>query len=254
MRYIIFTSLLLLQLLTGITLPAQDNPQQQFDKANQLYRQGRYTEAAARYQQLQDLGYHPEALFFNAGNAYYKANRIGQAVYNYEKALQLSPGNDAIEHNLALANQKVNSYVDDLPLVFFQRWWLQLKHLHQPNGWAVISLVLFWLLTAGILIYRYAHGFKKAWLRWGNYTLGALFVLYLIMAADTWWSSSRHDTGIIMNSSIKVKAAPDDNSKDMFEIQEGMKVKIDDATKDFCKIVLADGKAGWISCNFIKRL
>lgn len=244
-------------LLTAIVSQAQipqGSQQQRFEQANLLFSQSKYTEAARTYQQLLDEGHTQKELYFNAGNAWYKAGKNGQAIYNYEKALQLSPNDAAVKHNLAIANQKVNGFVEELPLVFFQQWWLQLQHLHKANGWAIGTILFWWLLIGGILLNTYIPGWKNKFLRWGNYALGALFALYLLMAIDTYLSSNNHQSGIVMNSNIKAKTSPDENSRDAFEVGEGMKVHITDATADFCKIELADGKNGWISCAYIKRL
>jgi tetratricopeptide (TPR) repeat protein len=244
-------------LLTAIVSRAQapqSNQQQRFEQANLLFNQSKYTEAARTYQQLLDEGHTQKELFFNAGNAWYKAGKTGQAIYSYEKALQLSPNDPAVKHNLAIANQKVNGFVEELPMVFFQQWWLQLQHLHKPNGWAIGTVVLFWVLIAGIMLNNFLPGWRNKFLRWGTYVISALCVLYLLMAVDTYLSSNNHEAGIVMNSNIKAKTSPDENSRDAFEVGEGMKVHITDATADFCKIELADGKNGWISCAYIKRL
>ncbi|TWF44782.1 tetratricopeptide repeat protein [Chitinophaga polysaccharea] len=230
------------------------NPQHRFEEANLLFNQSKYTEAARAYQALLDEGHTQKALYFNAGNAWYKAGKPGLAVYNYEKALELSPNDAAVKHNLDLVNQKVNGFVEELPLVFFQQWWLQLQHLHKANGWAIGAVVLFWLLIAGIIMNVYTPGWRNHFVKWGTYVLGALCALYLLMAVDTYLSANNHQTGIVMNANIKAKTAPDENSRDAFEVGEGMKVHITDATADFCKIELADGKSGWISCSYIKRL
>lgn len=232
----------------------QSNQQQRFEQANLLFNQSKYTEAARTYQQLLDEGNTQKELYFNAGNAWYKAGKTGQAIYSYEKALQLSPNDAAVKHNLAISNQKVTGFVEELPMVFFQQWWLQLQHLHKANGWAIGTVVLCWLLITGIMLNAFLPGWRNKFLRWGNYVMGALCVLYLLMAVDTYLSSNNHESGIVMNSNIKAKSSPDENSRDVFEVGEGMKVHITDATADFCKIELADGKNGWISCAYIKRL
>lgn len=45
-------------------------------------------------------------LFYNLGNAYYKNNQIGKAIYNYELAHKLMPNNEDIKTNLQIANEK----------------------------------------------------------------------------------------------------------------------------------------------------
>jgi tetratricopeptide (TPR) repeat protein len=234
-------------------VPKSDQ-QQSFEDANNLFNQSKFTASAQIYQRLLDQGVNQKSVYFNAGNAYYKAGKNSLAIYNYEKALQLSPNDAAVKHNLSIANQKVNGYVGELPLVFFQQWWLQLQHLHKANEWAIGSILFFWLLITAITLNTFLPGWKNKFLRWGSYVAGAVFLLYLLMAVDTYLVANNHQSGIVINSNIKVKTAPDENSKDAFEIQEGMKVHVTDATKDFCKIELADGKSGWISCAYIKRL
>lgn len=235
-------------------LSAAPAPQQQFEKANQLYRQKQYSEAAGIYQQLINEGYHQPQLFLNAGNAWYKANKTGLAIYNYEKALAKDPFNKSAIHNLSVANQRVEGYVNDLPLLFFQQWWLQLQHFHSPNGWAIGAIIFFWLLIAGVIAMLIVPGFKPTLLRWGTVVSSLLFILYLTVGISTYVTANSHNEGIIMETLVKVKAAPDQESKDMFELHEGVKVQVTDATQEYCKILLPDGKTGWLACAEIKRL
>lgn len=251
-RYI----LLLCFILQGYNaLQAQQlSPQQRFERANQLYQQHQYSEAAGIYQQLINEGYSLPDLYFNAGNAYYKSNHTGQAIYNYEKALLIHPENETVAHNLALANQRVQGFTDELPLLFFQKWWIQWQHLHSPNGWTSGSLLLLWLLIAGILAYLLAERFQTRAFRIGIGVAGALCAIYFFMSVYTYSVAHSHDTGIVMSSGIKAKAAPDLNGKDLFVLNEGMKVQVLDATQEFCKVQLADGKTGWVACEKVKRL
>jgi tetratricopeptide (TPR) repeat protein len=241
-------------LLTYNLLSAAPAPQQQFEKANQLYRQKQYSEAASIYQQLINEGYHQPELFVNAGNAWYKANKTGLAIYSYEMALAKDPFNKSAIHNLSVANQRVEGYVNDLPLLFFQQWWLQLQHFHSPNGWAMGAIIFFWLVIAGVIVMLIVPGFKPTLLMWGTGIFSLLFILYLTVGISTYVAANSHDEGIIMGSLVKVKAAPDQESKDMFELHEGVKVQVTDATQEYCKILLPDGKTGWLACAEIRRL
>jgi tetratricopeptide (TPR) repeat protein len=237
------------------SLQAQElTPQQQFEKANQLYQQNKYSEAAGIYQQLINQGYPLPDLYFNAGNAYYKSNRTGMAVYNYEKVLQLDPGHEAAAHNLALVNQRVQGFTEELPLLFFQKWWLQWEHLHSTNGWVIGSILLFWILIAGILGYLLTERFATRLVRVGIGVIAVLTVIYCFMSIYTYSMANSHDLGIVMASGIKAKPGPDQGGKDLFELHEGMKVEVLDATEDYCKVQLADGKTGWVACNEVKRL
>lgn len=249
----IFTTICAFLLLCNVA-GAAPTPQQQFEKANELFRQKQYTEAANMYQGLIDEGFSQPELYLNAGNAWYKANKTGQAIYNYEKALAKDPFNKSAAHNLSVANQRVEGYVNDLPLLFFQQWWLQLLHFHTPDGWATGIIILFWLFIAGIIALLIAPSFKQRLVKWGTGAVLILFLLYLIVGISAYVSANTHNEGIIMGAAVKVKSAPDNDSKDLFELHEGVKVAVVDATQEFCKISLPDGKTGWLACAEIKRL
>ena len=248
-------SILICLLLLSHSILAADVPQQQlFSKANTLFRQKQYSEAAGTYQQLIDEGYRQPELYVNAGNAWYKANRTGMAIYNYEKALIQDPFYKPATHNLAVANQRVEGYVNDIPLLFFQQWWLQLQHFYHPDGWAVGGIIFFWLLIAGVIAMLLRPGFKPVMVKWATLVMGILFLFFISMAVSAYVSKDNHDSGIIMSSVVKVKAAPDLGSKDIFELHEGVKVQVTDATQEYCKVMLPDGKTGWLACAEIKRL
>lgn len=244
---------LLLFLLLTISMPAICRPDSLFAQANRLYRQQEYKQAAAIYQLLIDSGYQVPDLYFNAGNAYYKSNRTGMAIYSYEKALRLKPGDEATEHNLAMVNQRVDN-IQALPKLFFERWWMQWEQVHTAAGWAIGSIVLFWLLLAAFVAYRYMPGFRQVRLRWGIPVIAAIFAAYFGMAAWMQYKAFNSNTAIVVQADGKVKSAPDEGSKDLFETKEGAKVEILDATKDYCKVQLADGKMGWIATGAIKKL
>lgn len=229
-------------------------PSARFADANELYRQKNYTTAAAKYQQLIDEGYHIKELYYNAGNAYYRSSHIGAAVYNYEKALQLSPRDEGALHNLEVINQQIPNNPDALPLLFFQQWWQVWAQLFSANGWAVAAVICCWLLIAVIIGYRFYPGKYGKLLKAGIYTFTPLFIITLSMAGFSYAAHLDTNNGIVMNAAVKVKAAPDAGSKDVFELQEGMKVEVLDHTQDFCKVQLVDGKSGWISCDNIKIL
>lgn len=248
-----FLFTLCLLALTALTAQAHKDPIL-FSEGNKLYQQQQYEEAAAKYQQLIDSGYQVADLYFNAGNAYYKSNQTGPAVYSFEKALHLKPGDEAIEQNLYLANQRVNSNTEALPLLFFERWWLQWQQLHTARGWAIGSIVWFWLFCAGAVLYFFMPGMQRVYIRWGMSVMGVLFIGYFSMAIWMQNKAYHNNTAIVMQRAVKVKSAPDEGSKDLFEIREGVKVEVLDGTKAFSKVQLTDGKTGWMPAGSLKKL
>ncbi|ATL46516.1 hypothetical protein COR50_04625 [Chitinophaga caeni] len=256
MRQLICKGILLIFLIgTGINSFAQKpNTQALFDEANQLYQNQQFTEAAKTYQQLIDSGYQVDNLFFNAANAYLKSNQVGPAIYYYEKTLKLNPHHEAASNNLSIAEQKVENRPDELPLLFFQEWWMAFSQWHSPNGWAIASIVVAWVLAIAFILYKFFPKFRSNYLRWVIYALSVIFVAHLSMSIYMFNLATNSSSAIVIPGAATVKNAPGDSGKDLFEAHAGTKVKILDTTASYTKILMEDGKEGWIKAKDIKIL
>ena len=69
------------------TLNAEYKVDTTFLKANQLYQEGKYELAAELYLSYEERGLQSSELYFNAGNAFFRSNKLGKARLFYEKAL-----------------------------------------------------------------------------------------------------------------------------------------------------------------------
>lgn len=248
-----FILLLFVILLYAGRVTYAQSPQQTFNRANELYQHHAYDSAAKLYENLIAQGYQNSELYYNAGNANYKARHAGYAVYYFEKALQHSPGNDVIEHNLQLAHQLATNKIDQVPTLFFIRWWHQLLHLHRANGWLTGSIILFWVVLF-FLGWRWLKPPASRWTRWIVILSALLFCLYLSGAIGTWYRSVHELYAVVIIPDQVVKAAPDTNSSDVLDIHEGLKVKVIDSVGDWKKILLENDKEGWVPSSSMLRL
>lgn len=229
------------------------SPQPLFDTANSLYQSQQYDSAATVYGHLIDQGYDNAALYYNAGNANYKAGHTGLAVYDYEKALQDQPGNPVILHNLQLANQRIVDKPDQPPTLFFINWWRAVLHFHRPNGWLAGSIFFFWLLLL-CAAWRMLSETKPRWTKWGIYVAGILFSAYFICTVAWFRQATLHPYAIVMEGTVTMKSAPDSGSSGIADIHEGVKVKVLDTAAGWKKIRLTDGREGWILAGTMKTL
>src|SRR5262245_57940734 len=79
----------------------------QFDAANKLYAQSKFTDAAAAYEKIVAGGSASAALYFNLGNAYFKVNQLGRAIAAYRQAEELSPRDPDVRANAQFARNRV---------------------------------------------------------------------------------------------------------------------------------------------------
>lgn len=224
-----------------------------WDMANTAYINAEYHQAVEIYTEILNQGLGSAKLYYNLGNAYFKDNNVGKAILFYNRALRLTPGNDDIRYNLEVAEVQTKDKIDIIPEFFVVTWLRTLRHIMGCTAWSVISLSALVLMLSLALLYLLATrlSIRKA----GFY--GTIFTM-LIFIATTWFAVSERNEilniseAIVMSTSVSAKSSPDNSSTDMFVIHEGTKVDITDRLDNWCEIVLADGKKGWVESRQIE--
>lgn len=149
---------------------AKTEAEKVWERANTLYINGDYVGAAAFYEAIVDKGYISGRLFYNLGNAYFKAGELGRAVLNYNRAQKLMPYDKDVTYNLAVANGYVKDKIDTVPEFFLSRWIKAWRSSLDSNTWAARSLVLLAVALAGVLVFlwRSAAGGARSvsWRPW----------------------------------------------------------------------------------------
>ncbi len=222
-------------------------------QANDLYQKNEFAKAADIYQKIVNEGYESAELYYNLGNAYYKQNKLGFAILNYERALRIDPGDDDIQYNLALANSKTVDKLDTLPPFFLFQWWESLLAIFSISGWTYLAYAFYLLLLISIGIYFFIK--RPAVQRYSVFSGLAFSILLIFTIAILIVNVNRElnvKNGIIIQPTVTAKLSPDNTSNDAFVIHEGLKVKIEDNVDNWLKVRLKDGKIGWLPSNDLR--
>lgn len=216
-------------------------------EANGNYTKGDYKAALDLYEKIErEMGI-SSSLYYNIGNCYFKENRLAKAILYYNKAQKLDPSNKEIEHNLAIANALTTSKIKELPKFFLYRWLEGAANLMSSDGWAQLSIISLAVLLSMLIAFLLS---RKSTRRKITFSIGtaALVVTLLAGIASTYQRSiqisDKH--GIIMNNAVAVKSSPDDSGKDIFVLNEGVKVEIEEQIGKWSKITIASGDSGWV--------
>ena len=244
MRKILTISMMILFLT--ITLFAE-SVDKKFKGANDFYKKNKYNEAIAEYNEILDKGYESSDLYYNLGNAYFKAGKIADAILFYERAKRLAPHDEDIEFNLKIANLKIVDKFNEVPKLFFIEWYENIYGMFSSDSWAVL-IIIFSFLTFTLLL-----GYFLIWniLARKLFFFGAVFSLFftvacVIFAMEQSSIEGTRDSAIIFSPSVYIKSSPDKTSTDLFILHEGAKVKILDEVGGWKKIRIADGNVGWL--------
>lgn len=223
--------------------------------ADDEYAKGNYQQAIKDYQEILKTGVSSE-IYYNLGNAYYRTDNITQALLAYERALQLSPGDNDIRFNLQYARSKTIDKITPETEMFFVTWYHSLVNFTSVDRWAntaIVSIVMALLL---ILVFLFAPqmGARKS----GFYGSAAFLLLFAF--ANLFAFQQKHELetkqgAIVIAPTVNVKKTPAASGTDVFVIHEGTRVDITDrGMKQWRGIKLADGREGWLKTSQIEEI
>jgi len=239
--------MLLLLLLSAFSPLFAVNADSLFSQANGNYKDGQFEQAAGDYQKLIDAGNISGPIYFNLGNAWYKAGKMGLARLNYERANRLIAGDEALEQNLRMVRLRLVDQIQSPPVFFLTRWWNDLLSLFGLSVWlnAAFGSFLLMLLSAAYYLSNRRRGRDN-----GHVLFILLLISWLgvgIIAADRFYLFETEQSGIILSNMVMVYAAPEKDATELFVIHEGTRVEIERNSGDWYEIRLADGKRGWLT-------
>ncbi len=235
-------------------LSAQE-PLQRAQLADSAYRIADYEQAASLYEEVLASGFASPDLYYNLGNTYYRLDRFGLAILNYERALRLRPGMSDARDNLALANSHTVDRIAELPRLFVVNWYIALITRISPSSWRVITLLFFILCLAAVTMIALSRNvtLRKSALAVAI-AAAVLFILsQLLMIASTSHFNARAEA-IVMEPSVTVKSSPEHQSADKLILHEGTKVTISETLSGWHKITLSDGTTGWCESSAIEQI
>lgn len=222
--------------------------------ADTAYKKGNYQQAIADYKTLLRQGKSAD-VYYNLGNAYYRADSIAMAILAYERASLLSPGDDDIRFNLQFARSKTIDKLTPESEVVFTSWYRSIVNMANADTWAVVSIVSIVLALMFMLVYLFVSLLS---LRKVGFFGGVFFlVLFAVSTLFAWTQKERQNScgAIITAPSVNVKKTPVQNGEDSFILHEGTRIDVTDTSlKGWRGVRLSDGREGWILSSQIEMI
>ena len=254
MRYMTIYKTLLLGLLLGWFLPlcAQEST---LKEAEEAYAKEDYTQAIELYESVLKSYGESAMVYYNLGNAYYKAGKVAPAILNYERALLLNPGDSDSRFNLQDARHKTVDKIEPIGEFFLTRWIGTVEDVYSADGWAKWGVASFLLFIGCLVLF-----FFSKWIRLKKigFFAGICFLLISLVAnlfADSQQDKLLHRAdAIVFASTVTVKSSPDASGTDLFILHEGTKVTIKSTLGEWSEIQLEDGNVGWMPSKEIQQI
>src|SRR6266581_1848939 len=211
----------------------------EFAKANQEYAQGHFKEAIAGYETVVRSGQWSANLFYDLGNAYFRASDFGHAILNYKRALVLERHHPEATANLQIARDEARA------LEMQQSWPERYLQFASSNQYSIAAAVAFWV---GVFcIVRLIFG------RWRSAATIALSILSLLIFAIATLAIYGLDRGskgralaIVTGQDVQARLATADTANSVLALPEGSEIKILSTRGDWIYAALPNNLRGWI--------
>jgi tetratricopeptide (TPR) repeat protein len=247
LRYILIILFSSVIVVEGLS---QETNTEKFNQGVTYFTSGNYKDALEVWTDIYNTGSRSANLNYNIGNAYFKLNDIPDAILFYERAYLLNPADENINYNLQIARTLIVDRFQEIPELFFIKWYNFVSLFLLTNTWAKFSIIsfIFCLLLFSLYIYssRYRHKVSGFWLG----------VFFFILATSSFAFSVRNKKlvydshkAVISSPQISGKSSPDNSGTDLFVLHEGTKVSIEDEIGEWYEIRLSDGNKGWVPLN-----
>lgn len=212
------------------------------DAANKIYQQKNYNAAKDAFIELLNNNKKDASIYYNLGNCYFQLKDYTLAILYYEKALKIAPNNEAIQHNLHLANQKGLKKNEHSADFFLFQWATQLHQKHTSKYWSILFLTCFFLFS--ILGFIYFRKRENIYLKLSVLLLCFSIILFY-MAKQKFYIETSNTHAIVMHDADIINK-PTLNAKKIGRISSGNKVKLLDHDGNFYKIKTINNKIVWI--------
>jgi tetratricopeptide (TPR) repeat protein len=238
-----------LLLLAGAAGARADSVSDAFLRANKLYEEGKYSQSAAGYEELLQAGHVSPAIYFNAGNAWFKAGQAGRAIYDYRRAEQLAPRDPDIRANLGIARAKTGASNAALPGSRWTRWAGRVT----LNEWAcaasAAAALFFLVLTAR----QISPAFGKAS---GGLAglLAAASIWLLICLGLSMNQRLLEKSSIVIVPEAVVRWGPDPESKSVFTALDGAEMPVLGRLGHWLKVSDASRQIGWLQDKDVAQM
>ncbi|HVZ73305.1 MAG TPA: SH3 domain-containing protein [Polyangia bacterium] len=243
-------------LAAALVAPAAraDRIDEAWARGNDAYLRGDYDTAVAAYEELDRDDIVSPDLFFNLGDAYFKKNALGPAIWSFERAAALDPDDEDVRFNLDQARKLAARQArDKIEGEDHDALWIRAVTALSPSTETWVFLALYLAFFATLFVRRRADEDARPALAAGAAILAGVTLLAGAALAGR-AVLERVPFGVVLPDAVAVKEGADVNYKTGFQIHAGLKVRLLERDQDWLRIRLANGLEGWVRAKEIGRL
>jgi len=221
--------------------------------ANRAYLDGDLEKAISGYERLVADGVTHEDVYYNLGNSYFRVGKLGTAIYNYERALDMHPGMADAVYNLEVARAAVATRIRDrLKGAEKEPWWVRVLQFLTISQLTVLVVVCNLLLFGLLVVLRFLEsGFRRAVLLVLTSSLAiALLVSSGLLGGSIYLRESR-TVAVVLPDQVVLREGIGDDSAERGQLHAGLRVVVIDRRGDWVLVRLSNGVDGWVEAKHV---
>ncbi len=235
---------LILILLLGTAGYAAQETGANFENANRLFETGKFEAAADAYERILAGGLGSAELFFNLGNARFRAGQIGSAIAAYRQAQELKPRDPDTQANLKFAREQVRG-----PHWKPSRGEQMIRRL-SLDEWSVLASGAVWFLFTILTVVQLKPVWKTGLRVWT--WLAAFLTLLALALLVTAWTIQRGQTiAVVTTREAVIKHGPLEESQAAFTTTDGAELLVLDRKDQWLMVSAGRNRTGWLPANAV---
>jgi len=211
----------------------------QFAKANQEYADRNFKEAIDGYDQLVRSGQWSANLFYDLGNAYFRAEDFGRAILNYERALALDRHHPEADANLRIVRDEARAL--ELTPTLAERY---LKFANE-NQFTIASAIALWVATFCIVALIFARRRSGAVIALSIVSLSS-FAVAVFATYELDDGSNGRALAIVTGMNVQARVATADNANSVLALPPGSEIRVLSNRGDWIYAALPNNLRGWV--------
>ncbi len=222
---------------------AAESPNTIFFGANKLYADGRYAEAAAEYEKIVAAGLESGTLYFNLGNAYFKAGDLGHALLHYERARRLIPRDPDLGANQRYAQSLAGA---DAGVSRWRRVAFPLAERATTDELVLVASLLYTVLMVVLAARRFVPGAARGLATAASVTAAALALVVTSAGYRVTTLELPRHAVVIAREDTAVRFEPAASGTTHYSTKPGTRLRVLAEREDWAQVARDDGARGWI--------
>lgn len=222
----------------NVTSTIVSQAENQFDAANKLYAENKFVEAANAYESIATNGVISSAVYFNLGNAQFKARQLGHAIAAYHQTASLTPRDPDLIANMKFARNQVQG-----PTLKTSAWqnWMRTLTL---NEWTWLCVAGVWMTFALLIARQLKPALAVSLANWTWLAVGITTILCANLIVV--FSQQAESNLVITVADATIRTSPLDQAPSTFVAHDGAELRVLDTKNDWFQVTDGTTRIGWV--------